>query len=217
MDFNGPEPIHQQEDRECLLMNTYGGIPSVKVVEYMLSSMSNELLCKFPDNSAFDFDYTQSSIWSPLVPHPSNPSSPAPDLQRKLSYDDDEHGSDGMVWHSGDTSTAAVMMKKLTANIKDKIADSCVFSCFRIHPKIGKKKMVMMKRRRNSFRGFDQLGPISSDSSGVVADSGCSSPNQRKGWKKVLKAASKQFKKTMKKKESGVHLKLSNGFSHFSC
>ncbi|XP_030930969.1 uncharacterized protein LOC115956823 [Quercus lobata] len=31
--------------------------------------MSKELLCKLPDkSSAFNFNYTQSSIWSPLVP-----------------------------------------------------------------------------------------------------------------------------------------------------
>ena len=40
---------------------------SAKVVEYLEPLMSKELLCKFPDNSAFDFDYSQSSIWSPLV------------------------------------------------------------------------------------------------------------------------------------------------------
>ncbi|KAI3763206.1 hypothetical protein L1987_53659 [Smallanthus sonchifolius] len=99
MDFNG---INQQEDTENLIINNNSssrrryhagaGVANVKVVEYMLSSMSNELLCKFPDNSAFDFDYTQSSIWSPLVPHPSNPSSPGPELQRKLSYGEEEHG-----------------------------------------------------------------------------------------------------------------------------
>lgn len=42
----------------------------VMVIEHLQCSMSNDLLCKFPDNSAFDFDYTQSSIWSPLVPRP---------------------------------------------------------------------------------------------------------------------------------------------------
>lgn len=41
---------------------------STRMVEYLEPLMSKELLCKFPDNSAFDFDYTQSSIWSPLVP-----------------------------------------------------------------------------------------------------------------------------------------------------
>ncbi|KAK9073564.1 hypothetical protein SSX86_007888 [Deinandra increscens subsp. villosa] len=210
MEFNGIKSItHEEEDRETLIFNKQssdggggggyygGGVATVKVVEYMLSSMSIELLCKFPDNSAFDFDYTQSSIWSPLVPHPSNPSSPAPEIQRRLSYDEeeDDEGEQG--------------------GVKRTITDSCMFNCFRIHHKFSKKKMMAMKRRRSSFRGFGQLGPIlSSNSVNLIADSSCSSPIQNKGWKKVLKAASKRFKKTMKKKESGAHLKLSShGFS----
>ncbi|XP_068655903.1 uncharacterized protein [Aristolochia californica] len=40
----------------------------VITVEYLEPSMSRELLCKFPDSSAFDFDYSQSGIWSPLIP-----------------------------------------------------------------------------------------------------------------------------------------------------
>ncbi|KAI3806993.1 hypothetical protein L1987_22913 [Smallanthus sonchifolius] len=176
MDFNGINEINQQEETESLIINNNrgssryfagAGVATVKVVEYMLSSMSNELLRKFPDNSAFDFDYTQSSIWSPLVPHPSNPSSPAPELQRKLSYDEEEHGE-----------------------------QNC---CFRIHHKFGRKK-----RRRSGVVGFGRLGPICSNSVNVIADpaGGCSI--QAKGWKKVLKAATKRFKMTMKKKDSGL-------------
>lgn len=41
----------------------------VITVEYLEPSMSEELLCKFPDASAFGFDYSRSGIWSPLVPH----------------------------------------------------------------------------------------------------------------------------------------------------
>ncbi|RWV92318.1 hypothetical protein GW17_00045323 [Ensete ventricosum] len=40
----------------------------VVTVEYLEPTMSRELLGKFPDNSAFDFDYSQSGIWSPLLP-----------------------------------------------------------------------------------------------------------------------------------------------------
>ncbi|KAL7618225.1 hypothetical protein Lser_V15G01105 [Lactuca serriola] len=207
MDFNGSESIGREEERESLMMNSYGGgISAVKIVEYMISSMSIELLCKFPDNSAFDFDYTQSSIWSPLVPHPSNPSSPAPELQRKLSYEDDNHGGDDMVCHG---SSGGETVRKLKENVKNKIADSCVFSCFKIQHNFSNKK-TPMKRRSGTFRGYNQLGSICSNSSGVVADPSSSSPIQSKGWKKVLKAASKQFKKTMKKKESVAHLKLSH-------
>ena len=40
-----------------------------KVVYYMDPLMSKNLLQKFPDkSSAFDFNYSQSSIWSPFVP-----------------------------------------------------------------------------------------------------------------------------------------------------
>ncbi|KAL4606728.1 hypothetical protein ACB092_09G124600 [Castanea dentata] len=53
----------EEEEIERLVMGT------TKVVYYLEPLMSKELLCKFPDKiSAFDFDYMQSSIWSPLVP-----------------------------------------------------------------------------------------------------------------------------------------------------
>ncbi|KAG0526531.1 hypothetical protein BDA96_06G153700 [Sorghum bicolor] len=41
-------------------------VERVVTVEYLEPSMSRELLGKFPDPSAFDFDYSQSGIWSPL-------------------------------------------------------------------------------------------------------------------------------------------------------
>ncbi|CAA7405536.1 unnamed protein product [Spirodela intermedia] len=40
-------------------------------VEYLEPTMSSHLLLKFPDNSAYDFDYSQSGIWSPLLPRGS--------------------------------------------------------------------------------------------------------------------------------------------------
>jgi hypothetical protein len=45
-------------------------VERVVTVEYLESSMSRGLLGKFPDSSAFDFDYSQSGIWSPLNKHP---------------------------------------------------------------------------------------------------------------------------------------------------
>lgn len=44
-------------------------------VEYLDPSMSQELLGKFPDATAFDFDYSQSGIWSPLLPRGKHSSS----------------------------------------------------------------------------------------------------------------------------------------------
>lgn len=43
-------------------------IATAKVVEYLEPVTSRDLLCKFPDSTAFGFDYSQSSIWSPLIP-----------------------------------------------------------------------------------------------------------------------------------------------------
>lgn len=68
----------ESEEEEAVLLNT------TKVVEYLAPLMSVELLCKFPDNSAYDFDYSQSTIWSPLVPRPYTPMLITP---MKLSYD----------------------------------------------------------------------------------------------------------------------------------
>ncbi|KAJ0785423.1 hypothetical protein HanOQP8_Chr02g0042961 [Helianthus annuus] len=188
-------PINNDDDNDY-----YGtGVTTVKVVEYMLTSMSNELLHKFPDNSAFDFDYTQSAIWSPLVPHPSKPSSPVRPLkQGKLLFNEEVTETDA-------------------GNVNDTKFDSCMFNCFRIGNEFGGNKIVGVKKRGRRNRGFGELGVNCLNSGNVGVDSGCSSPIRVKGWKKVLKAASKQFKKTMKKKDSGVHLKLSsNGFSKVS-
>jgi hypothetical protein len=47
----------------------------VITVEYLHPAMTHELLDKFPDSSAFDFNYSQSSIWSPLLPRGTSRSS----------------------------------------------------------------------------------------------------------------------------------------------
>ncbi|KAF5198499.1 hypothetical protein FRX31_011923 [Thalictrum thalictroides] len=68
-------------------------IERVITIEYLHESMSQQLLCKFPDQSAFDFDYTQSGIWSPLLPRGANftlSDVSSLDLKRKLLGDDDK-------------------------------------------------------------------------------------------------------------------------------
>ncbi|KAF9601375.1 hypothetical protein IFM89_019228 [Coptis chinensis] len=66
-------------------------IERVITIEYLQPSMSQELLCKFPDQSVYDFDYTQSGIWSPLLPRGHLSSfqvSPFEVRRRLLEYDD---------------------------------------------------------------------------------------------------------------------------------
>ncbi|XP_034681787.1 uncharacterized protein LOC117911496 [Vitis riparia] len=151
-------PEEEEEEEEGRL---------IKVVEYVESSMCEELLCKFPDTSAFDFDYSQSSIWSPLVPRPQKSlawdwdlGTPPPKLSYRLGLD-------------------KTTLKKVAANLKNNI-----FTMF-------KKKQK--KRRRSFIKPPDHFSPT---------------PPSTKGWSKVLKAASKHFKKK-KKKDPTLHVKLS--------
>ncbi|XP_051115320.1 uncharacterized protein LOC127240604 [Andrographis paniculata] len=113
--------------------------PLVTVVEYLESAMSRDLLCKFPDNSAFDFDYTQSSIWSPLLPRPHNPHGGL-QVSKRLSFNG---GADGFLENT----------KKMAAGIKRKFADAMLNvnvggGCTRM-----KKKIRRKKTKRNSI-GF---------------------------------------------------------------
>lgn len=107
--------------------------PLVMVVEYLESSMSNDLLYKFPDNSAFDFNYAQSSIWSPLLPPPS---SAARGGGRKLSF-----GGSGEVGLLENT-------KKIAGKIKRKFTDAVLNNVSRC---------TKMKRRRRKSFGFSPV------------------------------------------------------------
>ncbi|ESQ56014.1 hypothetical protein EUTSA_v10027487mg [Eutrema salsugineum] len=143
---------------------------TTKVVEYLQPVMCRELLCKFPDNSAFGFDYSQSSLWSPLLPRnyptPSDP------------------GSDSCVCRNlelGEFQESKKMKKKkMKVSMKKK-----------------KKKSKLVKLDMSSMKNQDS------------PKIGCF-PISTKGWDGMLKAASKHFKKSKKKRDSVSDVKLLN-------
>ncbi|KAL5714470.1 hypothetical protein ACHQM5_016431 [Ranunculus cassubicifolius] len=122
----------------------------VITIEYLQPSMSQQLLSKFPDESAYDFDYTQSGIWSPLLPrgHSRMQDVSASEVTRKLLAETPEFPQE--------------KMKKLSSRIK-------------------KKMSAAMRRKKKKGLDFS------------VSPNTNSAP--KKGWAKVLKAASKSFKK----------------------
>ncbi|KAK9285214.1 hypothetical protein L1049_024402 [Liquidambar formosana] len=157
----------------------------IKVVEYVEESTSRELLCKFPDNSAFDFDYSQSSIWSPLVPRAYKPAS-------SLDMDTDMTPKRKLSYGFGLNKSA---LRRVTTNIRRNIATSAFnFS-------LNLMKNVKQKNKKKKGSDFSATPPSLKRTS---------TPSSTKGWTKVLKAASKQLKKKKKKKDPTVHVKLSS-------
>ncbi|KAL4362423.1 hypothetical protein GQ457_04G024370 [Hibiscus cannabinus] len=168
------------DEQESLIM------ASAKVVEYLEPLMSRELLCKFPDNSAFDFDYTQSSLWSPLIPRPYSPADPFL-IPRNLAFDNDFGLGLGLELEKSNCSA-----KKFRPNLKKKIATAA----FNINLHLLRNKNKMRKKMASEF------------SPTPVKGSCACAPFFTKGWSKMLRAASKHFKR--KKKESTVHMKIPN-------
>ncbi|XP_019233074.1 PREDICTED: uncharacterized protein LOC109213696 [Nicotiana attenuata] len=117
------------------------GYSMVMVIEHLQFTMSKDLLCKFPDNSAFDFDYTQSSIWSPLVPRPLSSVSSrrrlSSGLSRKLSYEDVSAGCIG-----------AASFKKVTAKIKRKFSTA-----------VSENMKEYQKLKKRKYKAFDFTTP----------------------------------------------------------
>ncbi|TQE06695.1 hypothetical protein C1H46_007761 [Malus baccata] len=178
----------EEEERESFLALSC----TCKVVEYLQPVMSNELLCKFPDNSAFDFDYSQSSIWSPLVPRAYAPMDLDLDLDldfatpRKLNF---EMGLEVKNQNS---------LVEAGSGIKKKKKIPTATTCFNLNRSALKNKL--MKRKKSKM-------VLASDFSPTPVNVNCN-PIASKVWNKVLKAASKHFKK--KKRDPMDHVRFSN-------
>ncbi|GMH06712.1 hypothetical protein Nepgr_008552 [Nepenthes gracilis] len=153
------------------------------VAQYVDSSTATQLLCKFRDNSAFGFDYSQSALWSPLV-HRFPP----------IPYGDDNN------W----LMTAATPPKTPRTNRKLRFdKDHKLFERFSLS-KI-KKKIATMVSLNKSLQKKKSLKFTKGSS-----DSPCTPSSNGKGWGKIIKATSKQFKKKKKKKDPTIHVKLSD-------
>ncbi|MCL7042199.1 hypothetical protein MKW94_015196 [Papaver nudicaule] len=149
-------------------------IERVITVEYLQSSMATNLLCKFPDNSAFDFDYSQSGIWSPLLHRGGGP------LKLKTSISVDS---------SSDSSLDDVEEEEEEENLlngKENMFNSCSNVTGKMKNKIGVKMMKMMKKKMKNNKSSSSSLDLSLAKKGFTP---------RKGWEKVLRAATKQFKK----------------------
>ncbi|KAL1562338.1 hypothetical protein AAHA92_04928 [Salvia divinorum] len=91
-------------------------LPLFMVVEYLGPSKSNDLLRKFPDNSALEtFNYAQSSIWSPLLPRTAPPPPFIPDcgggVSRKLTFEEEQESG----WMHQDEEAEAELSQGFSA------------------------------------------------------------------------------------------------------
>ncbi|GLT46937.1 hypothetical protein SLA2020_206630 [Shorea laevis] len=163
--------MDEPEETESLILS------AAKVVEYLEPLMSRDLLCKFPDNSAFDFDYSQSSLWSPLVPRAYSHMDLDSVTPRRLSAES------GFRFESENQKLST---KKIRSAAKKTIVGALNLNIF--------KNKKRKKRRASDFSPT----PIKGNCAPIIF----------KSWNKVLKAASKHFKK--RKKESTVHVKVPN-------
>ncbi|XP_050382047.1 uncharacterized protein LOC126798988 [Argentina anserina] len=177
---------HQQEQIERLIVVS----GPCKVVEYLQPVMSKELLCKFPDNSAFDFDYTQSSIWSPLVPRAYAPM----DLDLDFDFMTPKRLAFDQVESEPNNQTSSI--KKVGSSGKKKMCTAG----FNLNLSALKRKK--WKGKKNKMALVPEFSP-------TPVNGNCY-PIASKVWNKVLKAASKHFKK--KKRDPMAHVRLSNYF-----
>ncbi|XP_010532495.1 PREDICTED: uncharacterized protein LOC104808506 isoform X2 [Tarenaya hassleriana] len=134
---------------------------TAKVVEYLEPVMSRDLLCKFPDNSALGFDYSQSSLWSPLLPRNYGRDLDLhSDSRRDLSLELGEEKKTEMKLTKNrflgfDVSAIKMKRKKTRKSKVDSgfSADSRKFGCFVISTKlrgISRRRRWRRRRRRGN-------------------------------------------------------------------
>ncbi|CAN0910300.1 hypothetical protein LINGRAHAP2_LOCUS26219 [Linum grandiflorum] len=170
--------LEDEEETRLLLLQS----PGCKVVEYLQPVMSKELLVKFPDNSAFDFNYSESSIWSPLVPRIHNFGG---GFLPKLDLGEEED-------RSGRLRKKRRKKMTMAAEAEETEEDGDGVSC-----------------RFDFGRGSKGKEEKENRVEGCTSTASCV-PFASKGWNKVMKAATKHFKKKKMIKRRGSHVMLCN-------
>ncbi|TKW05305.1 hypothetical protein SEVIR_7G166700v4 [Setaria viridis] len=162
-------------------------VERVVTVEYLEQSMSRELLGKFPDSSAFDFDYSQSGIWSPLNKVPRG--SPAPASRAGGAC-------------AADAEAAASSTDFLIANPKRRARAG---GCWLKDSGAGGKSRWRRRRLRRdgSFLDLHETGRARLDFSPPAAPSPA-----KEGWRRVLKAAIRKFKARQRRSRQAPLLQM---------
>ncbi|KAJ1271778.1 hypothetical protein BS78_06G152000 [Paspalum vaginatum] len=172
--------------------NTGGGtvapvvvVERVLTVEYLEPSMSRELLGKFPDPSAFDFDYSQSGIWSPLNKVPRG--APAPASRAGAAEAEADAGASSTDFLIANPKRRA----RAGARLKDSAAG-------------GKSRWRRRRLRRDgSFLDLHDAGR------GSMLDFSPPAPSPAKeGWRRVLKAAIRKFKARQRRSRQAPLLQM---------
>ncbi|XP_042421653.1 uncharacterized protein LOC122009528 [Zingiber officinale] len=121
----------------------------VITVEYLEPSMSRELVGKFPEHSAFDFEYSQSGIWSPLLPRGHHAPVPLLCLHARKKF------------LSGSPVTLRKVKAKLSKKKKKKKKQSAIGKNLEFtpipSPKLGWKRVLRAAAKRFKIHGKSPL------------------------------------------------------------